>query len=89
MTRLPADARWCLKSHEEIHHTGRTSGRLRATPVVTERVTDGFITPLPYGTDVDWLRNVLAAGQAAITVGGRTFDVANPRIIDWPAPLDS
>jgi hypothetical protein len=50
--------------------------------VVADRVADGFVIPLPYGTGVDWLRNSLAAGKATLTVGGRTFDVVNPRILD-------
>ena len=54
-----------------IRHSGRRSGKNYATPVVADRVTDGFILPLPYGTGVDWLRNVLAAGRATITVDGR------------------
>ena len=65
-----------------IRHTGRRSGKNYATPVVADRVADGFILPLPYGTGVDWLRNVLAAGQATITVSGQTYDVAEPEIID-------
>jgi hypothetical protein len=48
---------------------------------VADRVEGGFILPLPYGTGVDWLRNVLAAGRATITVGGQTYDVAEPVII--------
>ena len=65
-----------------IRHTGRRSGKNYATPVVADRVADGFILPLPYGTGVDWLRNVLASGQATVTVGGQTYDVAEPEIID-------
>ena len=66
-----------------IRHTGRKSGKSYATPVVADRVAgDGFILPLPYGTDVDWLRNVLAGGRAAVTVSGQTYDVAEPEIID-------
>lgn len=65
-----------------LRHTGRRTGKVRTTPVVTERVTDGFITPLPYGTGVDWLRNVQAAGKATITVDGRSYDVVDPQIID-------
>lgn len=65
-----------------IRHSGRRSGKNYATPVVADRVTDGFILPLPYGTGVDWLRNVLAAGRAAITVDGRTYDVVEPEVID-------
>ena len=65
-----------------IRHTGRRSGKRYATPVVADRFTDGFVLPLPYGTGVDWLRNVLAAGRATVTVGGETFDVTEPEIID-------
>jgi hypothetical protein len=43
---------------------------------------DGFILPLPHGTGVDWLRNVLSAGTATITVGGQTYDVTEPEVID-------
>lgn len=49
---------------------------------MADRSADGFILPLPYGTGVDWLRNVLAAGRATITVGGKTYDVVEPEIID-------
>lgn len=65
-----------------IRHTGRTTGKSYVTPVVANPVADGFIIPLPYGTGVDWLRNVLAAGRATITSGGRTYDVVAPEIID-------
>ena len=70
-----------------IRHTGRRSGKSYATPVVVDRVPDGFILPLPYGTRVDWLRNVLAEGTATVTVGGQTYDVVEPEVIDAPAAL--
>jgi deazaflavin-dependent oxidoreductase (nitroreductase family) len=68
-----------------IKHTGRRSGRPYVTPVVAERVADGFVIPLPYGRRVDWLRNVLAAGHATVTVGGASFDVVEPEVIDAAA----
>jgi deazaflavin-dependent oxidoreductase (nitroreductase family) len=68
-----------------IRHIGRRSGKKYATPVVADRVTDGFILPLPYGTRVDWLRNVVAAGRATIQVEGQTYDVVEPEIIDAAA----
>ncbi|WP_431235847.1 nitroreductase/quinone reductase family protein [Mycolicibacterium psychrotolerans] len=68
-----------------IRHTGRTTGKSYVTPVVAERIADEFIIPLPYGTGVDWLRNVLAERRATITSGGRTYDVVSPEIIDAPA----
>ena len=70
-----------------VRHTGRRSGRSYATPAVVERVADGFILPLPYGTRVDWLLNVLAAGKATITVEGETYDVVGPEIIDAAVAL--
>lgn len=66
-----------------LTHTGRNSGTSYATPVVAERLADGcFMVPLPYGTRVDWLRNVLASGHATITVGGQTYLVTSPEVID-------
>ncbi len=65
-----------------IRHTGRRSGKSYATPVVADRVAQGFIVPLPYGTRVDWLPNVLAADKATIQVSGQTYDVVHPRVID-------
>jgi deazaflavin-dependent oxidoreductase (nitroreductase family) len=70
-----------------IRHSGRRSGKNYATPVVAERVTGGFIVPLPYGTRVDWLRNVLAAGKATVVMHGQTCDVIEPEILDAPTAL--
>lgn len=63
-----------------LHHVGRRSGRPYTTPVVAEPVADGFVVPLPYGTDVDWLRNLRAAGQATIDVHGHRYTIDQPRV---------
>ncbi|MHA7650450.1 nitroreductase family deazaflavin-dependent oxidoreductase [Mycobacterium sp. ML4] len=68
-----------------IEHTGRNSGRHYATPIVAVPVPDGLVVPLPYGTGVDWLRNVLAAGSATIRCKGRTYHVARPEVVDAAA----
>ena len=65
-----------------VRHTGRKSGKQYSTPVVAIRVQDGFIIPLPYGTRVDWLQNVLAAGRATVSAEGGTHDVTEPEVID-------
>lgn len=65
-----------------IRHTGRRSRKKYATPVVAYRVDHGFIVPLPYGTGVDWLRNIIAAGRGTVVVSGEAFDVLEPEIID-------
>jgi deazaflavin-dependent oxidoreductase (nitroreductase family) len=63
------------------HHVGRSSGRRFQTPVLAFRTRDGFVTPLPYGTDTDWCRNWIAAGEGAIEARGRRTAVASPRIV--------
>lgn len=68
-----------------IQHVGRRSGKNYSTPVVADRTSDGFIIPLPYGTEVDWLRNVLATGKATIQVRGTTYPVTAPKVIDAEA----
>lgn len=65
-----------------ITHIGRRSRTSYATPVVALRVADGFVVPLHYGTQVDWLRNVLAANGATIRVRRQTFAVNRPQIIN-------
>ncbi|WP_319448388.1 MULTISPECIES: nitroreductase family deazaflavin-dependent oxidoreductase [unclassified Mycobacterium] len=70
-----------------IRHTGRKSGKQYSTPVGAERVQDGFIIPLGYGTQVDWLQNVIAAGRATVLVNGETHDVTDPEVIDAATAL--
>jgi len=79
MMRLAGRKHWYASV---IRHVGRRSGREYATPVVADRVEDGFIVPLPYGTGVDWLRNVLTAGSATVRSSGTTYVVTDPEVID-------
>lgn len=71
-----------------VRHTGRTSGRAYATPVGAVAVDGGFVIPLPYGTQSDWLRNVLAAGEARIVHEGRDHAVEQPRVVPLTEALD-
>jgi hypothetical protein len=57
-------------------------GKALFNPVVAVKVPDGIVVPLPYGSGVDWLRNVRAAGSATITAKGRTYRVVRPEVID-------
>ncbi|OBG93272.1 nitroreductase [Mycobacterium sp. E3251] len=84
MLRLAGRKHWYASV---IHHTGRRSGKQFATPVVADRTASGFVIPLPYGTGVDWLQNVLAAGRASISCQGESYDVAQPEVIDAEAAL--
>ncbi|OBH77989.1 nitroreductase [Mycobacterium scrofulaceum] len=78
MLRLAGHKNWYAAA---IEHTGRRSGKVYTTPVVAERIDGGFVIPLPYGTDVDWLQNVRAAGRATISSQGERYEVVHPEII--------
>lgn len=65
-----------------IHHVGRRSGHAYATPVVPEAGPDSFIIALPYGTGVDWYRNVLAAGRCTLTWHGQEYTLVDPELLD-------
>lgn len=65
-----------------VHHVGRKSGRSYRTPVLAFRVAQGYVTPLPYGTDTDWCLNVLKAGECTLETTGRKATLTNPRIVD-------
>jgi deazaflavin-dependent oxidoreductase (nitroreductase family) len=71
-----------------IHHVGRRSGIPYATPVIAEPVEGGFLVPLPYGTEVDWLRNVLASGRAILDADGRTVIAEHPAVTSFEEAAD-
>ncbi len=71
-----------------VHHVGRRSGMRYATPVIAHRSDDEAIIPLPYGTEVDWLRNVLAAGDAVIDLEGRSLCCEEPAVVDIAEVID-
>jgi len=64
-----------------IRHVGRTSGHPYETPVGTFPTDDGFVIALPYGSDPDWLKNVLASGSATIVAEGHTYRVDRPELV--------
>ena len=64
-----------------IRHVGRRSGAQYATPIGVYPMDGDFLVYLPYGLEVDWLRNARAAGAAELRVEGRTHQVV-PRIIE-------
>lgn len=64
-----------------ITHRGRRSGRTYHTPVNVFRRPGGYILALTYGQG-DWVKNVLASGDAQIRSRGRTYHVENPRVVN-------
>lgn len=64
-----------------IHHVGRRSGAAYHTPIVPTPTEDGFVVALPYGTSADWVKNVLAAGNATLVHEGVTHAVDRPEVV--------
>lgn len=64
-----------------IRHKGRTSGRPYKTPVSAYRKGDTVAIMLAHGK-TNWVKNVLAAGEADIRLGGRDVHLVNPRIVE-------
>jgi len=64
-----------------IRHVGRSTGRTYETPVRAEATEDGFVIALPYGTQADWLKNVLASGSATLVDEGNSHQVDQPEIV--------
>jgi deazaflavin-dependent oxidoreductase (nitroreductase family) len=58
--------RWGYGPFILLQHRGRRSGRVYQTPVLATPVGDRIIIPLSYGEHVDWLQNVLAAGECKL-----------------------
>jgi deazaflavin-dependent oxidoreductase (nitroreductase family) len=63
-----------------VSHIGRKSGRAYRTPVNAFRIDDGYIIALTYGSESDWVKNVLAAGSCELQTRGRRVRLTNPRI---------
>jgi len=59
-----------------VQHVGRRSGKLFETPLIVAPLPDGsVVVELTYGFDVDWYKNVVAAGGGAILRHGRRYVV--------------
>jgi deazaflavin-dependent oxidoreductase (nitroreductase family) len=65
-----------------VRHVGRRSGREYETPLILAQVPGGFVAELTYGPDVDWYRNVVAAGRCTVIHSGREYRV--DRISELP-----
>lgn len=76
-------ANW-LPGFGTVNHQGRRSGRTYRTPVNVFRRKDVYLFVLTYGSDADWVRNVLAAGGCALRTRGRDVALVDPRLVHDP-----
>jgi deazaflavin-dependent oxidoreductase (nitroreductase family) len=64
-----------------VVHQGRKSGAEFRTPVMVFEDDDGYVVALTYGSEADWVRNVLTSGRAQLVIGGETVPVAEPILL--------
>lgn len=68
-----------------LEHVGRKSGKQYRTPLTVFSATvdgrDGVAILLTYGPDLDWLKNITAAGGGRMRRYGKTFELRDPRVM--------
>lgn len=64
---------------------GRSTGLTRRVPMNVFRQGQAYVFALTYGTEVDWVKNVLAAGGCQLRTRGRTVELRDPEVIHDPS----
>jgi deazaflavin-dependent oxidoreductase (nitroreductase family) len=67
-----------------LTHVGRKTGRIYHTPVNLFRRGDEYLFFLTYGSDAQWVKNVLAAGSCSVETRGRVVQLVEPELITDP-----
>jgi deazaflavin-dependent oxidoreductase (nitroreductase family) len=67
-----------------LTHVGRKSGRTYHTPINVFRRGDHYVFALTYGSDVQWLKNIFAAGSVEMRTRGRDIRLVEPELIVDP-----
>jgi deazaflavin-dependent oxidoreductase (nitroreductase family) len=67
-----------------ISYRGRKSGKTYHTPMNVFRDGDDYVFALTYGSDVQWVQNVLAAGEADLRIRNRIIHLMDPEMFVDP-----
>jgi deazaflavin-dependent oxidoreductase (nitroreductase family) len=75
-----------------VEHRGRRSGRGYRTPVLAFRHGDRMTFAATYGTDADWVQNLIAAGGGTFAQRRGRWTLSAPRLyhdltrsaVPWP-----
>jgi deazaflavin-dependent oxidoreductase (nitroreductase family) len=67
-----------------LDYRGRKSGKAYRTPLNVFRHGDDWVFALTYGSDVQWVKNVLAAGEATLERRRRRIRLVDPELIVDP-----
>lgn len=64
-----------------LAHRGRSSGAQYFIPINAFPCNDGFVFALTYGSETDWVKNVLAAEGGDLLYGKASYRLGTPRIV--------
>jgi deazaflavin-dependent oxidoreductase (nitroreductase family) len=67
-----------------LTYSGRKTGRTYHTPINVFRRGDAYFFFLTYGSDAQWVKNVLAAGSCSLETQGRIVELVEPELITDP-----
>lgn len=70
-----------------VRHVGRRSGNVYETPIIVAARPDGFVIELTYGPDVDWHKNIVAAGGCTLIWQGKEYEIDTIRPLDTATGL--
>ena len=70
-----------------IRHIGRRSGKPYETVIWVWKMREGFVIALTYGQEVDWYRNMKAAGGGMVYWHRKLYVVGRPELIDTERAL--
>jgi deazaflavin-dependent oxidoreductase (nitroreductase family) len=76
-------ARW-LPGFGILVYRGRKSGKAYRTPINVFRHGDEYVLALTYGSDVQWVKNVVAAGGTELVTRGQTVRLVEPHLFVDP-----
>jgi deazaflavin-dependent oxidoreductase (nitroreductase family) len=68
-----------------LEYKGRKSGRTYRTPINVFRRGDWFVFALTYGADVQWVKNIVAAGGCILRTRGRAVRLVDPELFVDPS----
>ena len=63
---------------------GGLSGGGSYPPMNVFRDGDDYLFALTYGSDVQWVKNIMAAGEAEIRIGDKTIHLTDPELFVDP-----
>jgi deazaflavin-dependent oxidoreductase (nitroreductase family) len=73
-----------MPSFAILTHVGRTSGKRYRTPINVFRRGDHYLFALTYGADVQWLKNIMAAGECQMRTRRRDVHLVEPELMVDP-----